>query len=273
MSRRPNPGNAITPTEYAALRERIARLIRLRLIANTLIPVSTWLAIVIGRASDERLRIVFWVGAALLGLDLIFVLPHRWFARRSYTAAVHATYLSAHLSVLMITVLLHLTGGFANPLVIFYVLNALAIAIVLQQAQAASILLTSSIIAYFALAVAELSGLYPPITWPQFGVGLAPFLPLVVIGITGLAAVSSRLLGSLVETNRALEHPPTGTGDARSGTPLPDRTTPRRAIETGQCRHPTHRVPPQPGRGDGTGGQAHQRYLRLPGCRHRPARR
>ena len=206
MSRRPNPGNTITPTEYAALRERIARLIRLRLIANTLIPVSTWLAIAIGRTSDERLRVVFWVGAALLGLDLIFVLPHRWFARRSYTAAVHATYLSAHLSVLMITVLLHLTGGFANPLVVFYVLNALAIAIVLQRAQAASILLTSSIVAYFALAIAELSGFYPPIIWPQFGVGLAPFLPLVVIGFVSLAAVSSRLLGSLVETNRALEH-------------------------------------------------------------------
>ncbi|MCC7354830.1 MAG: GAF domain-containing protein [Anaerolineae bacterium] len=206
MPRRPDTGTTITTTEYAALRERIARLIRLRLIANTLIPVSTWLAIIIGRTTDGRLQVVFWVGAALLGLDLVSVLPHRWFARRSYTAAIHATYVSAHLSVIMITAILHLTGGFANPLVIFYVLNALAIAIVLQRAQAASVLLTSSIIAYFALAIAELSGLYPPITWPRFGMGLAPFLPLVMIGFSVLAVLSSRLLGSLVESNRALEH-------------------------------------------------------------------
>ena len=206
ISRRPKAAHAVTPTEYAALRERIARFIRLKLVANALLPVSAWLAIVVGRTTDERLWAVFWVGAALLALDLVFILPHRWLARRSYVAAVGATYFSAHLSVLTVTVLLHLTGGFANPLVILYILNALAIAIVLQQAQAASILITSSLVAYFALAILELSGLYPPITWPAFGMGLAPFLPLVMIGFAVLAVLNSRLLGNLVETNRALEH-------------------------------------------------------------------
>ena len=204
MSATDDVPNQVTATEHAALRERIARLIRLKIPADTLIPISAWLALFLGEAGNDQLWSIFWTGLVLLGLDLTFIVAHHWLAHRSYNSAVVATFISGFITALVITVSLHLTGGFANPLVVFYILNALAIAIVLQRTRAVSMMLAGSAIMYTLLAVVELRVISPPITWLGFGFTLAPFMPLVLVAFTLIAMVSDRMFNQLTETNRAL---------------------------------------------------------------------
>ena len=142
--------------EVAALLEQVAWFNRLRLLAAASV---IWLCAL----ATHALGIVadpwpfYACGAALLVADGIYLLAFRRLQRQKLAAIRRHAFLQIAVDMVILTVLLHFSGGITNPLALFFVFHAFIAALVLSV-QAALVVGVASVALLAGLGFAERLG-------------------------------------------------------------------------------------------------------------------
>ncbi|OQY26058.1 MAG: hypothetical protein B6I34_00655 [Anaerolineaceae bacterium 4572_32.1] len=137
--------------EYADLRERIRRFIRLKLVTNTVLLLGAVAGYLVRPGLD------LLVVLAILGADTVFIWPYWLLTRRERGQA--ATYLSLSLSALALAATIHLAGGFGSALAAIYTLLVLAGGLITGAEAAPLIVACFCTAIYLSLAGLEYFGL------------------------------------------------------------------------------------------------------------------
>jgi signal transduction histidine kinase len=138
------------------LLEQIAWFNRLRLVAAAAV---IWLCAmathVLGVVDDPWP--FYGCGAALLAVDGLYLLAFRRLQRRKLPAIRRHAFLQIGVDLVILTILLHWSGGITNPLALFYVFHAFIAALVLSIAAAVAVGVASVLLLAF-LGFAERHG-------------------------------------------------------------------------------------------------------------------
>ena len=138
------------------LLEQIAWFNRLRLVAAAAV---IWLCAmathVLGVVDDPWP--FYGCGAALLAVDGLYLLAFRRLQRRKLPAIRRHAFLQIGVDLVILTILLHWSGGITNPLALFYVFHAFIAALVLSIAAAVAVGVASVLLLAF-LGFAEWHG-------------------------------------------------------------------------------------------------------------------
>ncbi len=138
------------------LLEQIAWFNRLRLVAAAAV---VWLCAM----ATHALGVVddpwpfYACGAALLAVDGVYLLAFRGLQRRKLPAIRRHAFLQIGVDLVILTILLHWSGGITNPMALFYVFHAFIAALVLSI-QAAVVVGVASVLLLAFLGVAERIG-------------------------------------------------------------------------------------------------------------------
>jgi signal transduction histidine kinase len=162
------PVNAVPPSEpnvlplpdearaVASLLEQIAWFNRLRLVAAAAV---IWLCAM----ATHALGVVddpwpfYGCGAALLAVDGLYLLAFRRLQRAKLPAIRRHAFVQIGVDLVILTILLHWSGGITNPLALFYVFHAFIAALVLSIAAAVAVGVASVLLLAF-LGFAERLG-------------------------------------------------------------------------------------------------------------------
>jgi signal transduction histidine kinase len=194
--------------QTADLLSQIAWFNRLRLIvAGTVIALTALAAHVLGIVADP-LRL-YALGGLIAVVDLIYM---AWFPRLSRQPAHRVrrhVFVQISIDLLILTALLHFTGGVTNPLVLFYLFHTFIAALVLSV-RAACFAASISLALVTLLGAAERCGWLPHLPLADLGLlDLQKVRPLgfvlLLLGYALTMAFSIYFLGSILQRLRANE--------------------------------------------------------------------
>ena len=150
---------------------------------------------------------LFAILAFFIAIDLLFLIPYYYWTNRNPSAMVPATQLSLALSVLGLTVGLHLAGDFTQPTAISYSLLFPLVFLAIPSPRAMWTLASQVTVAYLLLIALEVSGLVPMIGTgkPNLQAWLV-FAAMIVFGFWLFAILASRWIGaSQTQLNKAMQ--------------------------------------------------------------------
>ncbi len=147
------PGAA---SEAALLLSQVAWFNRLRLVVAASV---VWLTALAAHALELIADPVplYALGGILLAVDCVYLLVFPGLVRRSLAAVRRHVYLQIAVDLLILTALLHWSGGITNPLALFYLFHAFLAALALSIRAAVAVAVASLALLTF-LGVAERAG-------------------------------------------------------------------------------------------------------------------
>lgn len=145
--------------EHSALLSQVAWFNRLRLIVAAGV---IWLCALATHALDLIADPwpLYMLGAAIVCVDGIYILRFARLSRSRLSSVRRHVYLQIAVDILILTALLHYSGGITNPLALFYLFHAFIAALVLSVRAAIMVALTSMLL-LLALGFAERAGIIP----------------------------------------------------------------------------------------------------------------
>lgn len=138
------------------LLDQIAWFNRLRLVAAAAVIWLCAMATHVLAVVDDPWPF-YGCGAALLAVDGLYLLAFRRLQRRKLPAIRRHAFLQIGVDLVILTILLHWSGGITNPLALFYVFHAFIAALVLSIAAAVAVGVASVLLLAF-LGFAERHG-------------------------------------------------------------------------------------------------------------------
>jgi len=146
--------------EVADLRSQVAWFNRLRLLAAVSVVWLTALATHVLAVIDDPWPL-YQLGALIAAVDGIYLLVYPRLVRVDAVGLRRHVYLQIGIDLLILTALLHYTGGITNPLVLFYLFHAFIAALVLSVPAAVLVALAS-------LALVSALGVVERVGWIQY---------------------------------------------------------------------------------------------------------
>lgn len=142
--------------EHAALLSQVAWFNRLRLLVAAGV---IWLCALATHALDliEDPWPLYMLGAAIVFVDGLYILRFASLQRSPLSSVRRHVYLQIAVDLLILTALLHYSGGITNPLALFYLFHAFIAALVLSV-RAAVIVAVASMLLLLLLGFSERAG-------------------------------------------------------------------------------------------------------------------
>ncbi|MCA8951313.1 MAG: hypothetical protein KDE27_17530 [Planctomycetes bacterium] len=142
--------------EVAALRMQVLWFNRLRLIVAASV---VWLTALAAHGLEIVAEPVplYLLGGVIAAVDIGYIVAYRWLAGWQLTAVRRHVYLQIGVDLLLLTALLHWSGGVTNPIALFYLFHAFIAALVLSV-RAAVVVGASSLVLLAGLGFAERYG-------------------------------------------------------------------------------------------------------------------
>lgn len=145
--------------EHGALLSQVAWFNRLRLIVAAGV---IWLCALATHAFDLIANPwpLYMLGAAIVCVDGLYILRFARLQRSRSSAVRRHVYLQIAVDIVILTALLHYSGGITNPLALFYLFHAFIAALVLSV-EAAVMVAVASMLLLLGLGFAEREGILP----------------------------------------------------------------------------------------------------------------